>query len=66
MANTPANAPTNRPILVWVRKDGTGAWRPGRAWKGDGLPAKLYAEGYNGDWSIPTWADYPPKPDGEK
>jgi|GEM_PF-4743513 len=66
--NTADNAPTDRPILVWVReanRDGTGAWRPGRAWKAEGtLPPRLIAEGYNGDWSIPTWTEFPPAPEG--
>lgn len=68
--NTADNAPTDRPILVWVReanRDGSGAWRHGRAFPAtDGLPAMLTADGHNGDWSIPTWTDYPPKPEGEK
>ena len=72
MTNTPENAPINRRILVWVReanRDGSGAWQLGWAFKrhkGDGLPPKLYADGYNGDWQIPTWADLPPAPDGER
>ena len=64
--NTPENAPEDRPILVWVRevnRDGSGAWKAGRLVSGDGLPPKLFADGYNGDWDIPFWAEYPPPPD---
>jgi hypothetical protein len=68
--NTADSAPSDRPILVWVRdanRDGTGAWKPGRVWKGDGLPATLAADGYNGNgWDVPTWTEYPEKPVGEK
>jgi hypothetical protein len=62
---TADNAPEGAPILVWVRdiETKTGkptGWRMGRVWKGrDGLPSKLYADGYNGDWDIPYWHPLP-------
>lgn len=66
---TAETAPLDRPILVWVRgvsKDRVrGGWRAGRCHGEDGLPKKLFADGYNGDWEIPYWMDYPPPPAGE-
>lgn len=64
---TVETAPTNRRILVWVRdalivKQGekAGAWVPVRASHYAGLPKSLHADGYNGNWDIPFWTDFPP------
>lgn len=65
---TAETAPTDRPILVWVRdkavaSDKPNGWRMGRCSGYGSLPKKLYADGFNGDWDIPYWHPLPSNPE---